>query len=371
MAQIVEKKLRNLYVILARKANILFRIILQKVRSLKARIQGQTFDCKHISGHYSNAEMAMVINSDLSLTCNSDDFYGNGQLGSLKTHTLAQILKGEKASRFRVLLAKGILPIPECSNCSALVKLEKNEERPANFGGKISSILIENTAKCNIDCISCPRPQIMANRKSYVMSDSDVEKVIKEVSKYPIESIGLFNLGEPFLSRNILLTVRLINSYLGPVKIVSSTNGTLLNGIDKMTAALYVDELYFTIPGVNQATVEKYQKGQKFDIAYQNLINMVKFRDDNKIKSTLIIWKYLIFNWNDEDVHLEKAIQLATEAKVDIIKFVICLSPFYGISTKFLFNKLSLKKLTGKNSSITDRHTLEVVSHKEINIVLR
>jgi hypothetical protein len=52
-------------------------------------------------------------------------------------------------------------------------------------------------------------------------------------------------------------------------------------------------------------------------------------------------WKYLLFNWNDKRWMIERAIEMAKEAKVDAISFWPTNNPFYGISWRYRLGVLN------------------------------
>jgi hypothetical protein len=348
--------------------NITLRRVLQRSRTAYALLFGYAYECKNLSGRHRDVDMGIVINSDLSVTCNSDDMYGHGQLGSLRETPLKTLLQGGKASAFRHSLSRGILPIPECGNCPALAKVGRSKVVQTAFSGSLPSILIENTSTCNVQCLSCNRTAIAGNRRLRTMSEAHTDRVIRELSGFQIETIRLFNLGEPFASNNILHLTNGLRRRFPQAEIITSTNGTLLKGRDKLDATLQIDELNFTIPGVDQASVERYQQGQDFAAAYANLCAAVRYRDENGWRGATIVWKYLIFNWNDSDEQLRRAIELAIEARVDILRFVVCVSPIFGISLKYVLGKsiLGLSEM-----DIGYRHRLELIKHRYLDLTLR
>lgn len=99
-----------------------------------------------------------------------------------------------------------------------------------------------------------------------------------------------------------------------------------------------MDEIHFSLDGCSQESVIKYQVGSNFDIAYDNLCRLVELRNCTKESSTVIIWKYVVFNWNDSAFDLAKTRKLADNAGVDVLRFTFTTNPFYGISWRFLFS---------------------------------
>ena len=73
----------------------------------KARMQGNAFFCQALAGQ---SETNLCVNSDLTVSCTCHDVDGSGRLGDLGRDSLAGILSGPTARRFREELARGRLP---------------------------------------------------------------------------------------------------------------------------------------------------------------------------------------------------------------------------------------------------------------------
>lgn len=48
-----------------------------------------------------------------------------------------------------------------------------------------------------------------------------------------------------------------------------------------------------------------------------------------------LLWKYVVFNWNDSETEIEMAVRLAREAKVDILSFWLGDGTPEEVSTRF------------------------------------
>jgi MoaA/NifB/PqqE/SkfB family radical SAM enzyme len=137
------------------------------------------------------------------------------------------------------------------------------------------------------------------------------------------------------MSRNILEELQVIREALPAVEISTSTNGVMVNSEDKRRAALLMDRVVFSIDGCSQETLTRYQIGSDFDKAYENLCRLVELRDrEGRIKPR-IVWKYVVFKWNDRAEHLERVTELARKAQVDALEFLFTLNPYWAISWRF------------------------------------
>lgn len=121
------------------------------------------------------------------------------------------------------------------------------------------------------------------------------------------------------------------------LKIVTSTNGVLLDSYEKMHSALLIDHILFSIDGTNQKELTNYQRGGNFDQAFKNMAKLVQMRDEEGVINT-IEWRYVLFRGNDRPSQIKCAIELAEKAKVDIISFIPGSAAFYNRSILYRFH---------------------------------
>ncbi len=305
------------------------RIILKKYLTIKARLQGKAFFCRALAG---NSDVNVCINSDMTVSCTCHDIDASGHIGDVSRQSLSEVFSGETAARFRAELAEGRLPTPLCTRCCDLRMVDKDKARKlADKYHLPRFIMVENTSACNLRCVSCPRKRIRRMRSKASMSLDDIRKVAAELHKAGVKRIAYLNQGEPFLSKNIRRELEIIRQIIPGVWINTSTNGQFIDTQDKRDAALLMDRIHVSLDGVTQEMVAKYQRGLDFDKVCRNISQLVEYRDSKGLSKPLIIWKYLLFRWNERREHLERAIELAREMNVDRIEFEKTVSPFYAI----------------------------------------
>ena len=167
------------------------------------------------------------------------------------------------------------------------------------------------------------------------MTLNDIRIVAKLLKENHIHQVCYFNLGEPFLAPDIYSQLKIIRQENPEIKIIISTNGSRLNTDEKRNAALFCNEIMFSIDGVDDRTLSHYQRGSVFEKTYINMKQLVAFRDNKGLKEPVIEWKYVLFNWNDNPEMIEKAVNLAKEGSVDVISFYPTRVPIYGISWRY------------------------------------
>lgn len=311
----------------------------------------KAYYCKALTG---DSDYNICINSDMTVSCNCWDDDGSGHIGDLNHQTLEQIFHGKVAQSFRKKLAKGWLPIDACARCLELQRINKRDAGHylTNYHVPQRGLMVENTALCNLKCTICPRDKIMKTRKKMSMSLEDMEKVAKTVRDYQTKTIFFHNLGEPFFSKTVFDEISIIRKYNPQVRVYTSTNGLLLNSTRKREAALMMDHIFFSIDGSSQELVTKYQVGGDFEKSYRNMKELVDFRNSRNELVPVVEWKYVVFSWNDGEDAIERAIELAKEAHVDIISFWRGDGSTSAVSQRFLhhpyFQRLGEKSTKGR-----------------------
>jgi len=306
-----------------------------------ARLRGQRFYCQALAGE---SLYNLTINCDLTLSCSCQDYDGSGHLGDLNKNSFKDIFFGPVAERFRKQLAQGKLPIKTCTRCGDLKRARKSEVHkeagaPAYAGPKprlpYRGMLLENTVRCNIDCIGCDRQSAARIRTTLQMDMEKLSKMGDLVHELGLQELYYLNLGEPFLSPNIGQELPLLRSKNPDCRIVISTNGIILNNDMKREAALSASHIFFSIAGINDEMLKKYEHLGSFEKAYQNMKALVDYRNARGLSAPILEWKYLLFNWNDHRPTLDRAIEMAKAAGVDAISFWPTGNPFFGISYRY------------------------------------
>jgi organic radical activating enzyme len=307
-----------------------FRWTIQQWRETQAKMSGRGYYCTTLAGE---DEYNLTINSDLTISCNCQDTDGKGHLGDLKKNTFEEIFFGPIAQRFRDELAQGKVPIPTCVRCS--MRRLPVDGVPPKPRLPYRGMMLENTVRCNVDCIGCAREGAANLRTSKQMTLAELTEMGALVARLGMKQLFYLNLGEPFLSPNICQELPILRRQNPDCRIVVSTNGVLLNTDAKREAALYLSHILFSVHGISNEMLGRYMHRSNFDKAYAAMKEMVAYRDARGKKLPVLEWKYVIFNWNDHPQTIQRAIEMAKEIGVDIISFWPTHNPFYGSSWRW------------------------------------
>jgi hypothetical protein len=305
----------------------------------KARLRRKAFYCAALAGR---SGINLCVNSDLTVSCSCHDVDGSGLIGDLAQQSLREVLCGPIARRFREELARGRLPTPLCARCCDLHCVAKDKaQRFLSEYSLPTYLMVENTVACNLRCVSCPRKQVRRLRKRVSMSLDDVRRVAGELKDTGIRTVAYLNQGEPFLSRTIRQELEILRESNPRLQINTSTNAMLIDSAEKREAALLMDSIQISLDGIDQAMAERYQRGIDFDKAYENMKSLVETRDARGLDRPLVIWKYLLFSWNEKKKHLLRAIEMGRAANVDKLLFEKTVSPFYAIPIRYYLGLLT------------------------------
>ncbi len=208
--------------------------------------RGQAFYCSALHGQ---SDYNITINSDLTVSCNCQDYDSSGHLGDLKQESFDQVFFGPVAQGFRETLIRGKMPIMTCTRCGDLRRIARSKI-PADFPKSTAGnadlpavrlpyrgMLLENTVSCNIDCLGCDRQSAAKTRSQRQMPLDQIAKMADLVHDLGLQQLFYLNLGEPFLSPNIGKELPLLRAKNPNCRIVISTNGIILNSDVKREAA--------------------------------------------------------------------------------------------------------------------------------------
>src|SRR5579863_332104 len=321
----------------------------------KARLTGQVFYCAALHGQ---SDYNITINSDLTVSCNCQDYDGSGHIGDLKQESFEKVFYGPVAYGLRETLAKGKLPIMTCTRCGDLRRISRSKI-PAGFFDRpqpaktapdselpairlpYKGMLLENTVSCNIDCLGCDRENAARRRSQRQMPLEQIARMADLVHDLGLQQLFYLNLGEPFLSPNIGQELPILRAKNPDCRIVISTNGIILNTDVKREAALYASHIFFSIAGIDDEMLKKYEKRGSFERAYENMKALVEYRNTKGLAKPLLEWKYLLFNWNDRHATVERAVEMARAARVDAISFWPTNNPYHGFSWRYRLGLLN------------------------------
>ena len=181
-------------------------------------------------------------------------------------------------------------------------------------------LTIDPVNLCNLRCVMCPTGIKASGRKQSFMTFNTFKRIIDELGKYLWE-IDLFNWGEPFLNKEIFSMVK----YARKKKIYVNISTNLSHFSEDMAVKLIksnLNRLIISLDGASQESVEKYQKGNNFDLVIKNIQNIVSMKNELKSDLPVLQWRFVVNKYNENEIgKAEKMSQELGIDRLEITKF--------------------------------------------------
>ena len=280
-----------------------------------------------------------VLLCDGRMVCGCADPYAKRVLGDARTSSIAGIWQGDVASQLRADINQGGSSF--CGDCPLKLPLAPDQpipQRDLNVSAIPGRLYIECTAACNISCFqACCAPEtgITRTRQAGMLDFDLFTKVIDEAGP-SLGRIDFFNYGEAFLHKRAVEMCEYIKTKFPHIYLYTSTNGLAFTEEKvRQLARSGIDEVTFSLDGSSQEAYVKYRQRGNFEKAIANLRALVDEKNKNQRDVPFVNWRYILFNWNDNDEEMARAQQMAAEIGVDRLCWEITDHPEDSYSRRF------------------------------------
>jgi hypothetical protein len=272
---------------------------------------------------------SLFLRSNGSLACWCD-------YGSLKTlqpfdpslDYAEDVYLGKVYGYIRDRLASDAMPFPPyCSKCMVLLPTAPYTTADPEHR-YVDTFQVEPSMACQLDCPGCIP---IKERKTRVertwcghlfLAPQILEKILKDFRRAGIR-IRTFDFqghGEPLLSPDVWGMVATAKSLFPESYATMCTNANAEFRDEMIDAGL--DQIMFAIDGMDQPSYAPYRVHGDFDQAYafMRAFSRATHARDRAIDT---VWKYVLFRHNDRPEQLLAAQELAREAQVTELRFVV------------------------------------------------
>jgi MoaA/NifB/PqqE/SkfB family radical SAM enzyme len=259
----------------------------------------------------------VAVLSDGTAVCACIDDGKTNPLGNLAKTPFEEVWNGPAFRKLRTDIAEDIDRTPICRGCPNRIA-EPPPEGYVDGVPKPRVLFIESYAGCNLVCPGCDRTAIEGTRWDLSMSWETYVKVIDDLSpglQYMEFHIG----GENWMHRRAADMVRYCRDKNPGCIILSSTNGHFFHTDERARDAVEcgIDCFIFSIDGARQESYEKYRVKGKLERAYDGMRRVLAARRAAGRDRPLVVWRYILFPWNDSDEEMQLARDTAKEIGVD------------------------------------------------------
>jgi MoaA/NifB/PqqE/SkfB family radical SAM enzyme len=260
----------------------------------------------------------LAVLSDGTAVCSCIDVLKKNPLGNFKTQSFDEVWNGEAYARLRRHVAEDIHAVAVCNECPHRIS---GPPPPGDYLAGIAMpqvLAIESSARCNLTCPGCDREAIEGSRENLVLDIETYRKVIDGLA--PDLRLMEFHIGgENYLHPRAHEMVCYCRERNPNCFIVSSTNGHMFHSDERCRQVLDsgIDALILSIDGTRQETYERYRAGGNLQRVLDGMQRLRRLRDAAGAARPILIWRYLLFDWNDSPEEMQRARELAVEYGAD------------------------------------------------------
>lgn len=282
------------------------------------------------------ARHAVTLLADGRITCGLDDMWGAQTYGDTGAGTVQAAWDGPVLALRRRALDAGT----PCAGCHLSHPLDQQAgARVGEHAAAPDHLIVETSFACNIRCNgvpcggACKDPAERAKIRTRDRLDPVVfRRVVDELAPH-LKLVYFFHYGETFLHAAASEMIGYLRGVNPQVRIEASTNVLPFgnHALAERVAAAGLDKITCTLPGVTEKAYLRYHRDGDFKRAMQGLENLC--RASRAVDGRLhVLWRYLVFHWNDSDAEIDEARRLARELGVSQLAFHLTHVPAGAIS---------------------------------------
>lgn len=145
----------------------------------------------------------------------------------------------------------------------------------------ISSVWIETTNACNLNCLTCQTK--LSKRPIGYMELGLFEKIIKQCKDIGVKNVALHTVGEPFMHKELGEHLRIAHE--NKVGVSLSTNGQILTPELIESLIKYPPrQIRYSVDGATRLTYEKIRRGGSFERLIDNMETLHDAVSHNGVK---------------------------------------------------------------------------------------
>jgi len=179
-------------------------------------------------------------------------------------------------------------------------------------------MLMDPVGYCNLKCPFCSTGNGSLSRDKQKLSLSTFKHIIDHLGPY-LFKLQLYNWGEPLLNKDLPQMVKHVKKHNVVTEISTNLSFPMSEEYAEEIVDSGLDFMLCSIDGASQETYEKYRVGGNFELTMKNMKMLNKKKKEKKLKTPLIIWRFLVFRHNQHEI--EKAKKMAKELGVEM-KFI-------------------------------------------------
>lgn len=264
----------------------------------------------------------LYVRSNGDVPCNDDagEFVFLGRIHADNPRwTVGSLVTNHRYRHIRASLARGAMPWPDkCPHCAFFRPNESYADRLAQK--HIRKLQVEPSLPCRLRCPGCTSWNQTRIRPAPLQMELHVfERLLVQLKaeQFAVDEIEYCGQGEPLLHPHFSGFVRLGFQYFPQTRQRLITSGNF--DYTAVIPATPPNEVMVSCDGLFPASYERYRMGGKVDRPLQFMRDAVRCGNG---EFPAVVWKYILFEWNDGPEEIRAAQELAQEIGVAVMLFV-------------------------------------------------
>jgi pyruvate-formate lyase-activating enzyme len=298
-----------------------------------------------MSFHCNWAFDTLVVTCDGTVVCGCADPSNERPVGHLSKSGILDIWNGPAMTEARAAIARGE-PGAICKGCGLGWEVPSPLAPPVPLAPP--RLLVEPTIVCNL---RCPIESCEVNNSSSpprtrrFLDAAELSRVLDDIGPQ-LQRIQFYNYGEPFIHRGTVAMVREIKERFPHVWVDTSTNGHFFQNDERRRELVDsgIDRLIFSVDGASQKSYARYRRGGDLQRVLDAMAGIVGYRTLRGRSKPEVLWRYILFDWNDSFWEMRKARKMARQMGIDALCWHLSL-PVEGASRKYTATSRATRRI--------------------------
>lgn len=183
--------------------------------------------------------------------------------------------------------------------------------------GYPTSVNVESTSLCNFKCSFCASGGSYGSRQVDILHYEEYRTIIDELAPY-IYMVSLYNLGEPFLNKDIFKMIAYARMKKVAVRI--ATNGQLMDAVVcRELVKCKCDHIIVSLDAATKEVYDQLRPGGDFYTILNNIRTLIKTREEFKSSYPKVALQMIVMQKNEHQ--MEDFKRLCERLRVDVCCF--------------------------------------------------
>lgn len=191
-------------------------------------------------------------------------------------------------------------------------------------------MIIDPCNYCNLRCPLCPTGLGTLGRPQKMMSLDCFKSYFDPMSDYLFEAY-LHNWGESLLNKEVFKMIEHAQSRNVGTNISTNLSETTSADIDALLDS-GLEYLIVSLDGTTEESYSKYRVRGKFDNVMANMAEIIRRRNQRKLKHPFVEWQFIVMKQNEHQI--PEAEEIAKKTGVDLLRFIPVGMPYDTVDRK-------------------------------------